>query len=618
MANLSSKVTPSGVATAAQGAKADTAVQPNDNITLGNVTLGAVTATSFAGDGSGITNLPVSPSGQQEFIASGTIATGDIVKVNTDGTVSVLSPLLGDATETPLSSYSYNTSVGHYDAVSQTVVYAWGLNGGNLYVVSGTISGDVITFGSTVTVASNVYVSHGLPFAFNRSGGYSAIGYKTNGNNNTVYIRPFLVSGTTITLGSAGSFSTTYGYSFRAEIDDANGMLITWAEAQSPYGRKALALQITSSISYGGVYNLSEYVDQLAYSSTSSRFFFRINNGSTQTYQSASLSGTSLSFGGSAQTTDLQVQGSVFLKDLNSIVAYNRVEDAAYIATLSGSTVTVGSKITNVFGGSFDSIFMHQYTGTSFVASVKNGSTIELIIASVSGNTITVTDRKEVPSTYSNLKVASDTGTLFSLSSVIQSIYLDGSTSDSFVGYAASNATDTNPVQVVVSGGVVENLSGLTVGVKYGLASKFNASLVEEGVNTVGIALASDKLLLTDIYRSTDYVEELASIPWVSGTTIQATNLDFSKYKFVFVSASTQASSSAVAKINNIDCTSYVSGTNFSALFGVDLPGLVSSSQVFNSIVPTSNTTAISKGTTSLSLYHQYLTGGHLRIWGIK
>lgn len=42
-------------ATSAQGALADTAVQPNDNVTLG-----AVTATSFAGDGSALTNLPSS------------------------------------------------------------------------------------------------------------------------------------------------------------------------------------------------------------------------------------------------------------------------------------------------------------------------------------------------------------------------------------------------------------------------------------------------------------------------------------------------------------------------------------------------------------------------------
>lgn len=58
MANLSSKVAPSGVATSAQGALADTAVQPNDDVTLG-----AVTATSFSGDGSSLTGIDAGAGG---------------------------------------------------------------------------------------------------------------------------------------------------------------------------------------------------------------------------------------------------------------------------------------------------------------------------------------------------------------------------------------------------------------------------------------------------------------------------------------------------------------------------------------------------------------------------
>ena len=52
MATLSSKVTPSGVATEAQGTLANSAVQPNDSPTFN-----AVTATSYAGDGSNLTGV---------------------------------------------------------------------------------------------------------------------------------------------------------------------------------------------------------------------------------------------------------------------------------------------------------------------------------------------------------------------------------------------------------------------------------------------------------------------------------------------------------------------------------------------------------------------------------
>jgi len=58
MATLSSKVTPSGVATAAQGTLADTSVQPNSSPTL-NV----VTATSYIGDGSSLTGIAAGAGG---------------------------------------------------------------------------------------------------------------------------------------------------------------------------------------------------------------------------------------------------------------------------------------------------------------------------------------------------------------------------------------------------------------------------------------------------------------------------------------------------------------------------------------------------------------------------
>tara|TARA_R110000822_G_scaffold16510_1_gene56041 strand:+ start:245 stop:709 length:465 start_codon:yes stop_codon:yes gene_type:complete len=52
MATLSSKALPTGLATLAQGTLADSAVQPNDSPTFN-----AVTATSYAGDGSALTGV---------------------------------------------------------------------------------------------------------------------------------------------------------------------------------------------------------------------------------------------------------------------------------------------------------------------------------------------------------------------------------------------------------------------------------------------------------------------------------------------------------------------------------------------------------------------------------
>ena len=61
-----------------------------DNIQTSGLSVGVMTATSFIGDGSQLTNLPAAGS-STELTASGTLADGDTTIVNADGTVSAVS-----------------------------------------------------------------------------------------------------------------------------------------------------------------------------------------------------------------------------------------------------------------------------------------------------------------------------------------------------------------------------------------------------------------------------------------------------------------------------------------------------------------------------------------------
>ena len=63
-----------------------TVIDNSQNIT----NAGIVTATSFTGDGSQLTNLPGGGGNTLEATASGTLADGSKVIINTDGTVSVV------------------------------------------------------------------------------------------------------------------------------------------------------------------------------------------------------------------------------------------------------------------------------------------------------------------------------------------------------------------------------------------------------------------------------------------------------------------------------------------------------------------------------------------------
>ena len=120
-------------ATAAQGALADTAVQPNDNVTLG-----VVTATSFSGDGSGLTNLPSSAPTTADVLSAtagasvgavgtyafmldtgagtrveGTLRSGSVLKYSNSYTITVTNES-GGRNSSPAGTWMLMGAVGYY------------------------------------------------------------------------------------------------------------------------------------------------------------------------------------------------------------------------------------------------------------------------------------------------------------------------------------------------------------------------------------------------------------------------------------------------------------------------------------------------------------------------
>ena len=127
-----------------------TVIDNSQNIT----NVGVVTATSFTGDGSQLTNLPGGGGNTLEATASGTLADGSKVIVNADGTVSVVTQTetTGAGAGSPTvfqSANAYHIS-SVYDSSNQKVVIAY-QDYENSYVGRarvGTVSGTSITFGT--------------------------------------------------------------------------------------------------------------------------------------------------------------------------------------------------------------------------------------------------------------------------------------------------------------------------------------------------------------------------------------------------------------------------------------------------------------------------------------
>ena len=116
---------------------------------------GIVTATKFKGDGSELDNLPPSGSSLQAT-ASGTLADGSTVIVNTDGTVSAVT-VTGSLTPSAASSTEFvanGIKMVHSVFVPSTnqVVLAYRNSSGKGESVVGTVSGTSITFGTPVVI----------------------------------------------------------------------------------------------------------------------------------------------------------------------------------------------------------------------------------------------------------------------------------------------------------------------------------------------------------------------------------------------------------------------------------------------------------------------------------
>ena len=153
---------------------------------------GVVTATSFHGDASQLTNLPAAGS-SLEATASGTLANGDTTIVNTDGTVSAV----GETTE---NYWFAMLSQGSYDSARGGAVDS----SGNLYVCGKSdSSGFVVKYNSSGAVqwkrtfsSSSTDNSRGL--ALDSSGNIYVTGFSNSGGQGGVetFLIKFNNSGT--------------------------------------------------------------------------------------------------------------------------------------------------------------------------------------------------------------------------------------------------------------------------------------------------------------------------------------------------------------------------------------------------------------------------------------
>lgn len=185
-------------------------------------------------------------------VATGSIATGSAVIVNTDGTVSQVtgtSPSIG--TSTAWGSNTNKNFQGVYDpGTSQVVVvYQESLNH-YIQVVTGTISGTTITFGTPVTVATGDLDDLTLPTICLAGNSKVIITYSPT-SDNKLYAKAGTVSAGTVTLGSAilvetGAHNTNQAVA--CSIYDSTNSRVVIGYQTTDSGIRAAALSVSGTV----------------------------------------------------------------------------------------------------------------------------------------------------------------------------------------------------------------------------------------------------------------------------------------------------------------------------------------------------------------------------------
>ncbi len=446
--------------------------------------------------------MPAGASGKTiEATATATIASKKPVILNSAGTVTEVvesSDSAGSATvfESATSSFIATT----FDSSNNKVVVAYRDAGNSNYGTAavGTVSGDTISYGTPVVFESGA--TEWCAATFDSSNNKVVIAYRDEDNSNYGTGVVGTVSGTSISFGTPVVFSSSSTMRIAATFDtNNNAVAIAYVDfGNSEYGTAVVGTVSGTAISFG----TPVVYESAATSWTAATFDTSWNrnviaymddaNSDYGTVQLGVISGTTFIFGGSpivfatAATTYIAATYDSNLEKV--VIAYrddgNSMYGTAIVGTVTGSyTMTFGTEVlfeadrSDYISAAFDSsnnkaVITYQDVGNSnygtAVVGTVSGTTISfgtaVVFEAAGTQNIAVTfDSNENKTVIAYTDVGNSnygTGLVFSVGST-------NLTANNFVGIADAGISTSATGTIVVQGGTIAGMSGLTTGGKY-------------------------------------------------------------------------------------------------------------------------------------------------------
>ena len=464
-----------------------------------------------------------------DFVASGTLSSGQTVVLNSNGTVSAVagsSSTVGS--EAVFESAQTGETSCTFDSNSNKIVIAYRDEANSNYgtAVVGTVSGTSISFGTPVVYESG-YVFY--PSAvFDSNSNKIVVAYRDVGNGCYGTAVVGTVSGTSISFGSPVLFQGSGRVFFVSTVFDsnANKVVITYADdVNSDYGTAIVGTVSGTSISFGSsvVFNTAYAIfNQTTFDSNSNKVVIAYRDNGNSDYGTAivgTVSGTSISFGSeSVFNTATSDDMSIAFDSTNNkvVIAYqdygNSFYGTAVVGTVSGTSISFGTPV--VFESATTS-----YTATTFDASANkivisyrdggNSNYGTLIVGTVSGTSISFESpvvfnagtTNFISSTYepNASKVVIAYQDLGNSSYGTSIVFQNGSTNSAdFIGITADAISDTATGTVNVRGGINEAQTGLTIGADYYVQNDGSLSTTASDVK-VGQAISATTINMMDL-----------------------------------------------------------------------------------------------------------------------
>ena len=463
--------------------------------------------------------------GSFEAVASGSLANGDIVVVNSDGTVSVVAESGADdaiGSSTIFDNGGAAKISSTFDSNSNKVVVAYQNNSGQGTAVVGTVSGTSISFGTSVVfnTSSTTYIRA----IFDSNSNKVVIAYRDGGNSGYGTAIVGTVSGTSISFGTRVVFRSSSTFFIGAAFDSNLNKVVISYRGDSSYGQAIVGTVSGTSISFGSAATFKSagvnHTDA-TFDSNSNKVIIAYQDEGNSFYGTASVgtvSGTSISFGSSAvfESGTVSNISSTFDSNLNKIViVYNDASDGgngtASVGTVSGTSISFGTPVVyNAGNSTFNSVVFDSSANKVAISysDGSNSSTGTIVLGTVSGTSISFgsdtthgigSDRSATFDSNLNKVVIAYRNSTGKGEGIVKQNQSSSTTltAENYIGISDGAYSDGANATVQIVGSVDDAQSGLTPGKKYYVQTDGTlATTADDPSVFAGTAVATTKLIV--------------------------------------------------------------------------------------------------------------------------